>query len=291
MKVSWDDFRIAHQVAESGSLSGAGKQLQMNHATVLRHINQLEQALGVKLFIRHQRGYRLTDAGQLMLTEMPDIERHFTRLENRLSNVEEQISGNLKITTVVSAYSSYLHPGFKALRDKYPQLQLQLIATDEIIALDQGAAHVSIRVGQKPNGADLIVKKLTEINIHYYAAQSYVERMGLPKKLSQLKLHDWALPSSEKHHIPFIKALLKHIPPEQVVYQSNNFPDVHMAVKSGIGIGPFEELEAQQNPDLLRLPIEFKEHAESLWFVYHKDLKDSARINALYTHITQHLEG
>jgi DNA-binding transcriptional LysR family regulator len=289
MNVSWDDFRIAHQVAESGSLSGAGKQLQMNHATVLRHVNQLEQALGVKLFIRHQRGYRLTDAGQLMLAEMPDIQRHFTRLENRLSNVEGQISGNLKITTVVSAYSSYLYPGFKAFRDQYPQLRLQLIATDEIIALDQGAAHVSIRVGPKPNGPDLIVKKLTEINTRYYAAKSYIKRMGMPNKLSELNQHEWAMPSSEKHHIPFIKALLKHIEPEQIVYQSNNFPDVHMAVVAGIGIGPFEDHEASKHPQLVKIPVEFKEYGEALWFVYHKDLKDSVRIKALYDYITKYL--
>lgn len=289
MNVSWDDFRIAHQVAESGSLSGAGKQLGMNHATVLRHVNQLEQALGVKLFIRHQRGYRLTDAGQLMLTEMPDIQRHFTRLENRLSNVEGQISGNLKITTVVSAYSSYLYPGLKAFRDRYPQLRLQLIATDEIIALDQGAAHVSIRAGAKPNGPDLMVKKLTEINTGYYAAKSYIDRKGLPKDLSQLNQHEWALPSSEKYHIPFIKALLKHIELDQIVYQSNNFTDVHMAVKAGIGVGPLEVDDAQKHPELIKIPFDFTEHGETLWFVYHKDLKDSARIKMLYQYITQYL--
>lgn len=289
MNVSWDDFRIAHQVAKSGSLSGAGKQLGMNHATVQRHINQLEQALNVKLFIRHQRGYRLTDAGLLMLAEMPDIQRHFTRLENRLANVEREISGNLKITTVVSAYSSYLYPGLKAFRDRYPQLRLQLIATDDIISLDQGAAHVSIRVGPKPNGADLIVKKLTEINTHYYAARSYIDRMGLPASLSDLNQHEWALPSSEKHHIPFIKALLKHIDAQQIVYQSNNFPDVHMAVRAGFGIGPFEDGEAQKEPDLVRIPVNFEQCGEALWFVYHKDLKDSIRIKTLYKYITKYL--
>ena len=52
---SWDDFRIAYLLAKSGTLTKAGKLLQMNHATVLRHINRLEEALDTKLFIRHQR--------------------------------------------------------------------------------------------------------------------------------------------------------------------------------------------------------------------------------------------
>tara|TARA_B110000116_G_scaffold245046_1_gene235875 strand:+ start:4344 stop:5237 length:894 start_codon:yes stop_codon:yes gene_type:complete len=286
MNVSWDDFRIADQVAKSGSLSGAGKQLNMNHATVLRHINQLEQALGVTLFIRHQRGYRLTDAGQLMRDEMPDIQRHFTRLENRLTSVEGQISGNLKITTVVSASSSLLYPGFKAFRDQYPQLRLQVIATDEIIPLDQGAAHVSIRVGPKPNGPDLIVKQLTEINIRYYAAQSYIDSFGMPKNLAELNQHVWALPSSEKHHIPFIKSLLQHIDPQQIVYQSNNFSDVHLAIISGIAIGPMEQYQAKKHLQLVPIPVEFKKNSDALWFVYHRDLKDSARIKTLYKYVS-----
>jgi DNA-binding transcriptional LysR family regulator len=70
-KIHWDDYRIALQVAQSGSLSKAAKLLQCNHATVLRHVNRLEDALNIKLFIRHQRGYKLTDAGQILVNELP----------------------------------------------------------------------------------------------------------------------------------------------------------------------------------------------------------------------------
>ena len=149
-RASWDDFRIAYQLAESGTLTKAGKVLQMNHATVLRHINRLEEVLDTKLFIRHQRGYQLTDAGELVIKELPDINRSFSRLENLIASAEKNISGNLRITTLTD-FSPLLNPALKAFRQAYPKLRIQIIATDDIIPLATGAAHVSLRAGAQPN--------------------------------------------------------------------------------------------------------------------------------------------
>ena len=54
--ILWHDYKIAYHVALDGSLSQALVSLRLNHATVLRRVNQLEQALEETLFIRHQRG-------------------------------------------------------------------------------------------------------------------------------------------------------------------------------------------------------------------------------------------
>ena len=289
-QVNWNDYRIACQVAESGSLSGAGVVLGMNHATVLRHLNQLELALGVRLFIRHQRGYRLTDAGQIMLEQLPAIERQFTQLENRLSSVEGQISGELRITTVVSMLAEHLYPGLKAYREAHPQIRLKLIATDETLPLDTGAAHVSLRIGSKPNGPDLIVKKLSDIPTHYYADQAYVQQYGIPSACEAFCEHQWVLPSGEKRNIGFVKAVLSHIDEDNIVYQSNNFPDVYMAVIAGLGIGPLEEPQAKNYPRLTRLNISGLQQTQSVWFVYHRDLKDSIRIKALFEYLSAAVE-
>lgn len=289
-QASWDDFRIAFQVAQSGTLSKAGRVLQMNHATVLRHINQLEDALEVKLFIRHQRGYQLSDAGELMMRELPDIFSRFSRLENRLGSVEQNISGSLRITTV-SDFSSLLTPVLKVFRETYPQLRVQVIATDEVLSLASGAAHVSLRVGPKPNESDLIVKQLLAPSIHYYAADSYVRLYGLPKNPKEYAQHLWALPSADKRRIPFVKMVLKHIKEEQIIYQSNHFPDITGAVVEGMGIGAIAAHQAVKYPGLHRLDINLDQKGEGLWFVYHKDLKNSARIQALYTALSKNLEA
>jgi DNA-binding transcriptional LysR family regulator len=285
---SWDDFRIAYQVAESGTLTKAGKVLNMNHATVLRHINRLEESLGTKLFIRHQRGYQLTDAGELVVKELPDIHKSFSRLENLMASAEKNISGNLRITTL-SDFSSLLNPALKAFRQAYPKLRIQIITTDDVIPLATGAAHVSLRAGSQPNEPDLIVKKLNPPEIHYYAADSYVEEYGLPANESEYNQHLWALPSDEKRKIPFVKHILKHINDEQIIYQSNHFPDIHSAVIEGMAIGPIGIHHSSKCTNLQKLDIQFDTTIEGLWFVYHKDLKNSARIQALYDFVAESL--
>lgn len=100
-QISRDDYRIAFQVAKSGTLSKADKELKINHATVLRHINQLEYALETKFFIRHQRGSQLTDAGHVLINELSEIQKSFSRLENLISAQEQDIRGVLRITTPV----------------------------------------------------------------------------------------------------------------------------------------------------------------------------------------------
>ena len=286
--ISWDDYKIAYQVALDGSLSQAGKSLRINHSTVLRRVNQLELALEIKLFIRHQRGYKLTDAGHLLMDEMPELIANFARIENKLHNVEREISGELRLTTV-SSYTPVLTPLLQDFRELYPAIRIKLLSSDEIIALDSGVAHASLRVGPCPNGVDLIVKKLTHIKTAYYAQQSYIQKFGLPDKVSQFNEHFWVLPTADKYRLPFIHYVVDNIDKDRIVFQSNLFTDVHQAVVSGMGIGPMGDHQAAQHPALVKVDLDLPESEEAMWFVYHKDLKHNSRVSCFYDFLKSQL--
>jgi len=279
--ISWDDYKIAYQVAIDGSLSQAGVSLSINHTTVLRRINQLEQALEVKLFIRHQRGYKLTDAGCVLMDEMPEMLAKFSSLESKLQNVEGDISGELRVTTV-SSFSPVITPTLKAFIEKYPKIRLKLISTDDIVPLDSGAAHVSFRAGPSPVGVDLIVKSLTRLTTAYYATQSYVDKFGQPKVISEFNDHQWVLPTPEKYRIPFVNYVVDKIDKNKIIFQSNHFPDINEAVIAGMGIGPLGQHQASLHPSMVKIDIDIPKKDEIIWFVYHKDLKHSVRIQCFY---------
>lgn len=285
-KIQWDDYRIAYQVAQAGSLTKAAKQLQCNHATVLRHINRLEQALSIKLFIRHQRGYRLTDAGHIMVDEMPNIFEEFSRLESLMGSVEQDISGNLRITTLVE-YSSLLNPALLQFRAAYPKLRIQLISTDEVIPLASGVAHVSLRAGLEPKNPDLIARKIRSIEMAYYASDSYVSQHGLPASTEEFNQHYWVMPSADKQGIPYVKEILKLVDIERVIYQSNHFLDIQSAVVAGIGIGLISSLDASSYTGLHKLDFQCIAELQmsALWFVYHRDLKHNAKVKTLYQYL------
>lgn len=287
--ISWDDYKIAYQVAIDGSLSQAGKSLNINHATVLRRINQLEAALEVKLFFRHQRGYKVTDAGNILLAELPQLIAQFSKLEHQLQNVESHISGELRISTI-SSYSSQLAPALKAFRDIYPAIRIKVLSTDDIVPLESGAAHVSLRAGPKPNGTDLIVKELTRFKTNYYASAEYVKQFGKPSTNNTLNEHYWVLPTADKYRIPFVRHVVDNIEQDRIVFQSNHFPDVNQAVIEGMGIGPMGEHQAKLYPSLVQIPLNSPESEEAMWFVYHKDAKHSARVKCFYEFLIQRLK-
>lgn len=289
-KLSWDDYRIAYQVAKSGSLSKAAKLLQCNHATVQRHINRLEDALNIKLFIRHQRGYKLTDAGQILANELPKIAVEFDRLEELLGSVEQNISGNIRITTL-DEFSQLLNPALLAFRQVYPKLRIQLISTDEIIPLSSGVVHVSLRAGAEPQDPDLIARKVMPINMAFYATENYVKQHGLPTSTREFNQHDWVMPSADKHHIPYIKQALSYINNERIVYQSNNFLDVQTTVKAGLGIGLIANHNLGDDASLHKLNItDLKpEQTNTLWYIFHRDLKHNAKVQALHEYLVEHL--
>ncbi len=287
-RASWDDLRMAYQVAVTGSLSKVGKHLGVNHATVLRHVNALEDALKIKLFLRHQRGYQLTAAGRLLLDEMPEIEQRLNHLEHLLKNEEKHMRGPLLITTV-NDYMPRLSAAMKAFRDSYPEIQLQIIATDEILSLASGVAHVSLRMGQKPNDPDIIVRPLTSFLVSYYAADSYVSKFGIPNSREEYNNHFWVMPSGGKQNIPFIQKMLVDIDSSRLVYQSNSFLDIQAVVVEGMGIGPMPVDAAARQPHLHKLKCVESWGGDSAWFTYHRDMKQNAKVQALYSCLEQEL--
>lgn len=279
---SWDDLHAAYQVAQSGSLSRAGQALGVNHSTVLRRINRLEEQLGLRLFLRHQRGYRLTDAGQLLLERLAPLAGDMQRLLASLSALDNAPSGTLKISTV-SDFSPFFAPLLHEFREQYPQIRVQVMATDDRLSLAQGEAHVAVRMGPEPREPDLVARRLISFTQEYFAAQAYVDSHGLPQSMASINEHFWVLPTGEKRRISGIRQLVEQIDPTRVVFQSNSFTDIHAAVMEGMGIGPLGPLQRFDSRGQVLVKADFGLRAEPshMWFVYHRDMRGSARIKAL----------
>ncbi len=286
----WDDLRVAYQVAELGSLSRAGQQLGINHTTVLRAVNRLEQQLNLRLFIRHQRGYQLTDAGHLMLEKMRPIVVDMQLLCTTLSSIESSPSGTLRISTV-SDFSTFFAPLLHGFRQQYPQIRVQIVATDDVLSLASGDVHVAIRIGQEPREPDIIAKCLMAVKLQYYAAQSYINNYGVPRSLADVNRHLWVMPSGEKLRLSGIDQLFERLDFQQVAYQSNSFNDIESAIREGMGIGPLSIVRKPvSSEDELRV-VDFGLRTATvyMWFVYHKDLRQSTRIRALQEFLLAHL--
>lgn len=287
--IRWDDLRIAYQLSVSGSLSRAGEQLGINHSTVLRSVTRLEQTLGLPLFIRHQRGYRMTDAGRMLRDKMQPISGDMKRLCNSLSTMESDPSGTLRISTVTD-FSPFFAPLLHSFRQAYPQIRVQIVATDDILPLSAGEVHVAIRIGAQPKEPDLIARQLGNVGLGFFCSQEYWQAHGAPASLNDINRHLWVLPTGEKTRIAGIQSVVEKVAQEQVVFQSNSFNDIEAAVRSGMGIGPLNTLTLSgKGGPLKEIDLGLDMSTSGMWFVYHKDMRRSARVKALQGFMQQHL--
>ena len=169
----WAEFRTTMTVARLGSASAAASTLGLHRATVTRHIETVEAALGATLFLRHTRGLKMTDAGKEMLEVAGRIDDMFTDLQGKTRNKLGQLSGEL-IVTSLKGVTSLIMPAIRAYNVTYPDISVSLVSGTELVQLEYGEAHVAVRAGRKPTVPDYVVRPFRRVNFGFYAHQDYV---------------------------------------------------------------------------------------------------------------------
>ena len=104
----------------------ASQILHMSPSTLSRTIFQLEEQLGVTLFLRDNRTVELTREGNLLKQYALDYFQELEKLEQSLSNDQGDLQGSLSIYCSVTAAQSFLHEALQAFRRKHPKIEIVL---------------------------------------------------------------------------------------------------------------------------------------------------------------------
>lgn len=275
----WDEIRIAYQVARLGTLSAAAEHLGVHHATVIRHIDTLEQRLGCKLFHRHARGYAPTEAGKDLMKVAAVSEDQFNQLASRLNGQNDTVSGELIVTTT-TGLTSMISPCLLEFQRKYPAIRIKLMAEDRLFRLDYGEAHVALRAGPKPEEPDNIVQLLAKFSIGLYAHKSYVAKFGLPKNADDLAKHSFIANGGKAARAPFNLWLKNKIDESQIVFSATYEANLNEAISAGIGAGFLTEFIGANDQDLVQFLPSNPDWDVIIWLVTHVDLHRSAKVQA-----------
>ena len=282
--MDWDKLKTFHYAAETGSLTAAAERLGVSQSSVSRQIAALEGGMGVPLFQRHARGLLLTGPGMAL--------REFTRemagaaiiAESTLKDAREKVIGDLKVTAPVAFGSTWLAPRLVHFADSYPETRVQLLLDDREYDLLKLEAECAIRLWAATH-ADLIQRKLLDVNVSLYASQSYIKRHGAPKTVDDLDNHriiayqagvptpmrelDWAQRAGREDNKPR--------PP---LLEINNVYGMLRAVESGFGIASVPDYMARENENLVKVLPDLPGPSFEVYFIYPSDLKRSKRIAA-----------
>ncbi|MAZ21011.1 LysR family transcriptional regulator [Roseovarius sp.] len=279
---NWDEIRTAFHVARVGTVSGAAERLGVHHATVIRHIDALEERLGVKLFQRHARGYTATEAGDDLLRVAQATDDQFSQLVGRIRGRGDGVSGDLVVTSL-GGLSHLLVPVLTRFREDYPEVVVRFLTGDRLFRLEYGEAHVAIRAGSVPDQPDNVVQPFVKQRVALYASRSYVERHGAPKDLADMANHFFVGADDPNSRAPFMRWMREHIPAENIVFRSGDFHALRRAIIEGAGIGFMFQLQARELDDMVEILPPQDDWTSPLWLVTHMDLHRTTKVQAFLT--------
>mgnify|MGYP001553113543 FL=1 len=173
MQQHWDDVRVFLAVARAASLSGAGKHLRIDPATVGRRIARLELEIATALFVKSPQGYVLTNAGQRLMERAETVEAAMQAASDVLNTTSEELSGQIRLGAP-DGCAKYLLPQVCAANcADHPDLDIQIVALPRVFNLSKREADMAIGVSA-PTANRLHVQKLTDYKLHLMAARPYL---------------------------------------------------------------------------------------------------------------------
>jgi len=273
--MDWDDLRLFLAVARAESLSGAGKALRLDPATLGRRIARLEEVLGARLFIKSPQGYALTDEGARVLA-------HAERAEQAMTGAVEELRGTRGLTGQIrlgapDGCANYLLPQvLAAICDENPGLEVQIIALPRVFNLSKREADMAVGVS-RPEAGRLSVQKLTDYHLSLAASDAYLARAGSPTTPEDLRSHRMV------GYIPdmiFDKELdyLGQLGVTSVPLASNSVSVQLNWLRHGAGIGVVHDFARPSAPELRRLLPDLR-LTRSFWLIRHADDGRVDRLN------------
>jgi DNA-binding transcriptional LysR family regulator len=278
-KIDWNDYQYFLKIALLGSLKEAAEALGVNHSTVFRRINALEEKIDVRLFERLKTGYVLTEAGEEILAQVQRIEDRMHEIDRKLLGKDIRLSGTIKISTTDTLGYYWLPPYIRQFKDEYPNIVVDIDIKTRFTNLSRREADIVIpTVNEQPDY--MVGRQLTPIIIGLYASTEYVERHGQPKEVDGLALHRMLLPNEALAGLPLIKWLRRYVPSKAIVASSDKFTGLYKIAQQGLGIAPLPHYVGDSDPDLVKVLDVPKRFHRFIWILTHPDLRHTARIRA-----------
>ena len=279
--MDWDKLRIFHAVADAGSLTHAGETLHLSQSAVSRQIRALEESLNTTLFHRHARGLILTEQGELLFDATRAMRRRIDAAAARIRDSEEEVFGELRVTTTTAFGTLWLAPRLPALYKRYPDLKIDLMLEERVLDLPMREADVAIRM-KEPSQADLIRRKLMTVNMRLYAAPGYLDERGVPETMQDLSQHRLICQNTRSAQVSagamLVQELLTYEVPSLLTV--NNYFGVLQAVLSGLGVGVLPDYVIEDFPEIRRVLPDVESSEVPVFLAYPEELRHSKRVAA-----------
>ena len=280
--MDWDKLRIFHAAAEAGSFTHAGEALRMSQSAVSRQVSALEKELKVALFHRHARGLVLTEQGEMLFGTASEIMSKLSTAETLLTDTTTKPTGDLRITAPIGLGTVWVTQRLREFFELYPEIRIELVLSDEQIAIAMRAADVAIWTSE-PQQSELIRRPLFNMKLHAYASSQYIRRHGAPASIDALDNHPFiSYSGTPAAHLSAIRWLetagLNGKAPRRPVFSANSVIAMKYAIRAGIGVGLIPDYLTGDESDLVPVLQEAQLPTLPVYFVYPEELKTAKKV-------------
>lgn len=279
--MDWDKLRIFHAVADAGSLTHAGDTLGLSQSAVSRQIRGLEESLGTTLFHRHARGLILTEQGELLFDATRTMSKQLETASARIRDSEEEVFGELRVTTTTGFGTLWLAPRLPTLYERYPDLKIDLMLEERVLDLPMREADVAIRM-KEPSQADLIRKRLMSVRMRLYASPAYLAQHGTPGTMADMARFRLVSQNANAPQVSAGAALVRELNTHAMTstFTVNNYFGVLQGVLNNLGIGLLPDYLTDDFPSLVRVLPDVESAEVPVFLAYPEELRHSKRIMA-----------
>lgn len=285
----WSGVSEFVAVAETESFTAAAKRLGISTAQVSRQVSALEERLSAKLFYRTTRKVSVTEVGGIYYQHCRQVMDGLADAERAITNLQSTPKGKLKITAPITYGERSVAPLVNDFVTKYPELEVQLILSNQQIDLIDEGFDLAIRLGQLGDSS-MIGKRLATRKQYVCAAPEYLSAFGAPHSLSELDRHNclsgtldyWRFQEKGKARNIRVKGN----------FSCNSGPVLVDAALKGVGIVQLPDYYVQEyinQGQLIELLPNYREPDDAVWALYPQNRHLSPKVRMLVDYLAKEL--
>ncbi|MDQ8726590.1 LysR family transcriptional regulator [Bradyrhizobium sp. LHD-71] len=270
----WDDLHVFLVCAEHRSFRRAADVLGLTNTTLMRRMDRLEHQLGTKLFVRHQSGLLLSDAGKSILDDVKEMERLSFNVRRAAAQAAAVPTGLVRVAVTEGPGTYWVLPRLIDFQNTYQTLTVDLRCAMEQADVTRLEADIAIQL-EKPRNPELICTRLGRLHIYPFASEVYVRNYGLPASPTEWQFHRIVVQVAPQLDESAYARVLGLETLEGVTgIRTNSSTATLYAVERGAGIGFLPSCAKALGAPLVPVTFPFN-HNMDLWLTYHRDLKNS----------------
>lgn len=293
MKTTLDELQAFATVIDSGSISAAAEHLGQTASGVSRALSRLEDKLDVTLLQRTTRRLELTEEGRVFLAQARRILASVAEAEEQMALRRQRPAGRLRVNAASPFMLHVIVPLVAGFRALYPEIELELHSSDQIIDLIEQRTDVAIRIGTLRDST-LHARPLCSSRLRVLASPDYLQRHGVPTTVEALGGHSllgFTQPDS-LNQWPLRHALGERwsINPSLSASSGETLRQLALAGEGLSCLADFMTLADQQQGRLVQvLEVQTVEVVQPIHAVYYRNTALAARITCFLDYVSERL--